>query len=435
MENSFTITDLTLSEMSNTTWATEYGDNLKESVSSNLSQIIAYKNIIEASENINVAMIFAFTFYATGTLSPNDYREFIRTISISQEHLLSAKHFLQRDLFSESIENELAQWYSEYSTFVMKTVFKGKYFENRHEHVIVDQMSNKSQDQGNDRKYMKFMEEIILPKLEDCKMMIREDISSNLEKDMMKAKFLETTSLVLLLLVACISPLIMFLVKRATDIIQTYSHILVEKTNQLRIEKNKSDKLLRQMLPKTVIQQLKQQRQVIAESFDCVTIFFSDIVGFTNISSNSSPMEVVTLLNTLYRLFDLRIQKFPNVYKVETIGDAYMVVSGLPNILPGSKHASEIAFMSLDLLIGVSTFFIPHRPHENIKIRIGINSGSCVAGVVGTSMPRYCLFGMLIMSIVFKKYLIVLENFRRHHQCCFTDGKHWRRYLSSDINY
>lgn len=78
--------------------------------------------------------------------------------------------------------------------------------------------------------------------------------------------------------------------------------------------------------------------------------------------------------------------------KVETIGDAYMVVSGLP-VRNGNLNAREIARMSLSLLNTVFSFKIRHRPEEQLKLRIGIHTGSCVAGVVGLKMPRYCLFG------------------------------------------
>lgn len=77
---------------------------------------------------------------------------------------------------------------------------------------------------------------------------------------------------------------------------------------------------------------------------------------------------------------------------METIGDAYMVVSGLP-VRNGNCHAREIARMSLHLLQAVASFRIRHRPTDQLKLRIGIHSGGCVAGVVGLKMPRYCLFG------------------------------------------
>ncbi|KAB0802102.1 hypothetical protein PPYR_04288 [Photinus pyralis] len=164
-----------------------------------------------------------------------------------------------------------------------------------------------------------------------------------------------------------------------------------ERTDQLQEEKKKTDALLHEMLPKPVAEQLKRGHKVEAESFECVTIFFSDIVGFTATSAESTPLEIVNFLNDLYTCFDSIIENY-DVYKVETIGDAYMVVSGLP-ILNGRKHAAEIATMSLDLLSKVKNFSIRHRPGTKLLLRIGIHSGPVCAGVVGLKMPRYCLFG------------------------------------------
>ena len=118
-------------------------------------------------------------------------------------------------------------------------------------------------------------------------------------------------------------------------------------------------------------------------------------------------MEIVDLLNDLYTCFDSILQNY-DVYKVETIGDAYMVVSGLYHRDTGPHHATEIARMSLKILEKVDSFEIKHRPGDQLKIRIGLHSGPCVAGVVGikvdnqsnitmiritVQMPRYCLFG------------------------------------------
>ncbi|KAG8282199.1 hypothetical protein J6590_041599 [Homalodisca vitripennis] len=200
-----------------------------------------------------------------------------------------------------------------------------------------------------------------------------------------------TLTVSLLSVILLVSVIIVLLVVHATHTIQTYANTLVRRTVQLRTEKRKSDCLLSQMLPLPVIRQLKQHKQVVAENFESVTVYFSDIVGFTRISAKSSPMEVVNMLNNLYRLFDSRIQKY-DVYKVETIGDSYMVVSGLPQ-KNGNKHAAEVATMSLDLLFSLEHFRIPHRPHESLEVRVGLNTGPCVAGIVGTTMPRYCLFG------------------------------------------
>nr|XP_021137587.1 receptor-type guanylate cyclase gcy-18 [Columba livia] len=195
-----------------------------------------------------------------------------------------------------------------------------------------------------------------------------------------------------LLVVAClIYPIILMSFKQMTDWIHNYARNLKEKTEDLKRERRLAEDLLHQMLPKSVAKQLRKCQKVEAENYDEVTIFFSDIVGFTSIAASCTPLQVVEMLNNLYVCFDSRIESY-DVYKVETIGDAYMVVSGLPE-RNGTKHADEIAKMSLDLVAAVRQVVIPHMPMGRLQLRAGIHTGPCVAGVVGYKMPRYCLFG------------------------------------------
>ncbi|KAM4546060.1 retinal guanylyl cyclase 1 [Odontesthes bonariensis] len=167
--------------------------------------------------------------------------------------------------------------------------------------------------------------------------------------------------------------------------------LIRERTEELEVERQKTDKLLSQMLPRSVAQALKTGKPVKPEHFSEITLYFSDIVGFTTISALSEPIEVVDLLNDLYSLFDAIIP-LHDVYKVETIGDAYMVASGVPN-RNDNRHAAEMSNMSLDILQCIGTFRMRHMPDLKVRIRIGLHTGPVVAGVVGLTMPRYCLFG------------------------------------------
>jgi len=155
--------------------------------------------------------------------------------------------------------------------------------------------------------------------------------------------------------------------------------------------KHITDELLHELLPPKVAQQLRLNLPVLAESYDMVTILFSDLVGFTALCSNEQvvPMDIIKLLNKLYTMFDV-ISNMHNVFKVETIGDAYMGVCGIPQ--PIEHHAKHVVEMAMDMLECVQNVISPVDAHP-VKIRVGLHSGSCMAGVVGKKTPRYCLFG------------------------------------------
>ncbi|XP_050413461.1 atrial natriuretic peptide receptor 2-like [Patella vulgata] len=182
------------------------------------------------------------------------------------------------------------------------------------------------------------------------------------------------------------------LVTEITEIrIRIYAENLQQKTKDLENERKKSEMLLHELLPVSVATKLLRNQPVEPESFESVTIFFSDIVGFTDISSRSTPLEVVDMLNILYKTFDSYLEMY-DVYKVETIGDGYMVASGLPQ-RNGDLHCIEIGNLALDLLDAISNLAVPHMPDQKLRLRIGLNTGPVVTGVVGNKMPRYCVFG------------------------------------------
>uniref|UniRef100_A0A8C4U562 guanylate cyclase n=1 Tax=Falco tinnunculus TaxID=100819 RepID=A0A8C4U562_FALTI len=174
------------------------------------------------------------------------------------------------------------------------------------------------------------------------------------------------------------------------------SNQLERKKEELRIlskhleeEKKKTEALLYAMLPQHVANQLKEGKRVEAGEFKECTILFSDVVTFTNICAQCEPIQIVLMLNSMYLRFD-RLTTVHDVYKVETIGDAYMVVGGVP--VPVPTHAERVANFALGMIIAAKGVQNPVSGNP-IQIRVGIHTGPVLAGVVGEKMPRYCLFG------------------------------------------
>jgi PAS domain S-box-containing protein len=156
----------------------------------------------------------------------------------------------------------------------------------------------------------------------------------------------------------------------------------------LRAEQEKSERLLLNILPKTIADELKQNQSVKPTQFDEVTILFADIVGFTPLASGMSPTEVVNLLNQIFSTFD-QLAEQHNLEKIKTIGDAYMVAGGLP--VPRKGHAEAVAEMALDMQGEIAKF--QRDNSEPLCIRIGINTGPVVAGVIGIKKFIYDLWG------------------------------------------
>ena len=159
-------------------------------------------------------------------------------------------------------------------------------------------------------------------------------------------------------------------------------HLLLEATQQRA--------LLQQILPEHVLKALQEGRTPSSRTFDMVTIFFSDIKGFTSVSAEQTSEGVMRMLDELWKKFDAICDKH-NLMKVETIGDAYMLVGGLKTEQP--DHAARVARFALEAVAAAHTVNIPGQKGATVKIRCGFHSGAVTSGVVGDKVPRYCLFG------------------------------------------
>lgn len=167
------------------------------------------------------------------------------------------------------------------------------------------------------------------------------------------------------------------------------THIRLRRLQQHLEEKEReADRLLLNVLPRSIVDQLKREGYVAAESFSDVSVMFADIVGFTELSAQQEPKKLIEVLNALFSSFD-RLVDASKLEKIKTIGDCYMVVGGAPT--HRSDHARAVAELALGIKEEVLEYNEKHQ--TSIAVRIGINSGPVVAGVIGTKKFSYDLWG------------------------------------------
>uniref|UniRef100_A0A0N4ZT33 Guanylate cyclase n=1 Tax=Parastrongyloides trichosuri TaxID=131310 RepID=A0A0N4ZT33_PARTI len=172
---------------------------------------------------------------------------------------------------------------------------------------------------------------------------------------------------------------------------QNLERVIAERTNLLIEAQEQIDRLLSEMLPPSIAETLKNGGKVEPKLYESATVCFVQIWEFAKFMEDSSPPEVVQFLNDVFNMFDEVISSH-DCYKVETIGDTYMVVSGVPKENKG-KHVFVIAEVALSLRSHSLVFKVPVRPEWKLTIRIGFHCGPIAAGIIGLKAPRYCLFG------------------------------------------
>ena len=179
--------------------------------------------------------------------------------------------------------------------------------------------------------------------------------------------------------------------KRFRDLEKDYLEQLQKEKELLQMEQMKSERLILNILPKPIAERLKKNEKNISSSYEDVTILFSDIVGFTQMSSLLTPSDLVALLNDLFTRFDKRAELL-GLEKIKTIGDAYMAAGGVP--VPRADHADIVADMALGMLEDLAEF---NRDNQmSLQMRIGLNSGPVVAGIIGFTKFSYDLWGSTV---------------------------------------
>ncbi|XP_070206498.1 uncharacterized protein [Littorina saxatilis] len=354
-----------------------YGAIRESNMASIWKILVAYQKIVTVMEHIGIERALGTVFFVEGGFPTQSvYERYNNRVNIFKANYRSAV------LYSKMVDPIFQQGVTATGTN-LTAVIEDFRFETQHAMVTEPSITKGQWWFDNMTLYL------------DTLLMIQREladlINGQLEEIIQAEEKNLTISACFLVIVILMCPLVIYSVEALTSDIQKYAIALVDKTKDLGKEKKKMDELLYQMVPRQVAQAMKMNESVDAEYFKSVTIMFSDIYGFTKLSMTLPPMEIVSILNNLYTAIDEKLDHH-EVYKVETINDSYMVASGLPTRI-GNRHSAEVANLALEMRDMMAEPRFSGIQCHKIQLRIGMNTGPCVGGIVGTVMPRYCLFG------------------------------------------
>ena len=320
-----------------------------------LSEFIGYQMLLIGKEKTGIERALGGSFFIRGQFSETkELLWFAENNVLGKENLNSSMQLMPeiKNIYKKAVES--------HNSSVLNEV------EQRRNIILSNKKQNASAESG--KKWFHLMTAYI-----DALLQVQREagnlILERLKNDVTTTENDWILKLAIFGFIVLLMPFFVYVI----SMIQGFAAKLHQTTNLLKEEKERADFLLYQMLPYPVVEQLKSGHPVTAEQFESVTVFFSDIVDFTEICANISPMEVTQMLNRLYGIFDNHIDKY-DVYKVETIGDAYMVVSGLPE-KNGHRHVTEIALMALHLVELMESFRFGSEGDQDLCVRIGIHTG------------------------------------------------------------
>ena len=377
-------------------------------------QGIVYKNILRAIDNIGINSAYVSKYYLRGKLNDDEMVDYLKSQILSLEYLNQASNF--------NVEVRR----------MIQLIQEGSNYKKLYE--IWDDVEDETTtvDTDNPEEVRQFSINLYrysLAYLDD----IRDIEARQLKKlrdasqvDNVAARWSLYYTLALIIVVLLfLSPLLVFMNIKTTLAGEAFIEALGRRSKRITKEQKRNERLVMKLLPPVVIERLKETKEV-SFSYDAVTILFCSLYRFSDIIQDMNPMDSFRLLNEIYTIFDRNIEKY-DVYKVESINEKYMVASGVPKpngnfvqnmrdvfaifkssticmmifkhfllFYSGNRHVDEIARLALTFLRQMRIMREESSRFPEIYVRMGIHSGNTVAGVIGSKMPRFCLFGETI---------------------------------------
>ncbi|XP_065934773.1 uncharacterized protein [Magallana gigas] len=344
--------------------------------------LVAYQKLTSAKEDVGVERALGTVFYANGGFESHSFFEMYNT----KVHNFRA-YYKTAKLYSERVDMIYASTVQEVGNNLTEIIDQ---FRFDIQHHVEGSNASAFADLAKARHWFDNMT-IYLDALLNIQQDLGSEILAILDTVVENVTSNLTISAAFLVIVILMCPFVIWTTENLTSSIQKYALTLVDKTRELTREKRRIDSLLYQLVPKPVAEQLKQSKTIEAQYFKSATILFSDVFKFNNIMDEFKAGDVVELLNELYYIIDSIIDTY-DIYKVNATNDAYMVASGLPN-RKNDMHARDIAMFALNLLTVINQTRFSTCNDKMIQLRIGINTGPCMAGIVGSILPRYGVFG------------------------------------------